>query len=353
MIDIICPFPWISSYTEPLGKIAVCCMMDRYNDGLKMDNGEFYTTYNSGIHDIRNHFTLKEIRKKMMNGEKPECCLDCYKREKYAKNRRLSYREKFPEFIDYINFTNNDGEIDIEKVPIKIYDLRMSNVCNLECFICKNGDTSTKSHLVNWARGDNKYLKDVMKNVSDIRELYITGGEPMMIKEHWKLLQKIIDEGFSKKINLRYNTNGSFMEKKMLNIWSKYKNVHVSFSIDSIGDDAKIVRKNSDWYTIQKNIDYFDLNAPDNVTSIINCTISILNLFTFQLVLDWFLEKKYKKIENICPNILFNPRALSICGRTSLWKPFVSQYNDMIHNEKKWVRNLYYAIEKAILTKIE
>lgn len=353
MIDILCPFPWIASYAEPLGKISVCCMMNKYNDGLKMDSGEIYTTYNSGIHDIRNHFVLKEIRKQMMKGVKPECCLNCYMREKYYKGRRISYREKFPEFIDYLKYTRSDGEIVVKKVPIKIYDLRMSNACNLECFTCKNGSTSTKSPLVNWASGDNKYLKQVISDASNIREMYITGGEPMMIKEHWVFLEKIIKTGFSNKIHLKYTTNGSFMKKKMFDIWSNYKSVHVTFSIDSIGDDAKIVRKNSNWNRIQKNIDYFDSNAPENFTSSINCTISILNLFTFHLVLLWFIEKKYKKIDIVCPNILFDPRALSIVGRTSLWKPFFNQYQDMIYSDKTWVKNFFYAIKNAIKTNIK
>ena len=49
-----------------------------------------------------------------------------------------------------------------------------------------------------------------------IEEIYLTGGEPLLIKEQYYLLEFIVKEGFASNIKIRYNTNITKYDKKVV-----------------------------------------------------------------------------------------------------------------------------------------
>ena len=43
----------------------------------------------------------------------------------------------------------------------------------------------------------------------DIKYFEFTGGEPFLITQHFDLLQRAVDSGYAKDIDIHYNTNGT------------------------------------------------------------------------------------------------------------------------------------------------
>lgn len=52
-----------------------------------------------------------------------------------------------------------------------------------------------------WYRG-NKLYDQLINKFDNINHLWFNGGEPTLIKEHYKFLQEFINNGKSKKISL-------------------------------------------------------------------------------------------------------------------------------------------------------
>ena len=49
-------------------------------------------------------------------------------------------------------------------------------------------------------------MKDFYEQVPTLRQLYWAGGESLIMEEHYEVLEKIIEMGYAKNIELRYNS---------------------------------------------------------------------------------------------------------------------------------------------------
>ena len=122
-----------------------------------------------------------------------------------------------------------------------------------------------------------------LEQIADIAHLItsikITGGEPMMMDNHYKLLDLLIDSGDAKHIQLRYQTNFTKFsrgEEAFFKYMKEFKSVAVHISIDSVGEYDEYIRKNGSTDTVDKNIDKLR-NLP-NVSFGIANTVSMLSI---------------------------------------------------------------------------
>ena len=56
-------------------------------------------------------------------------------------------------------------------------------------------------------------------NVPTLRQLYWAGGEALIMKEHYMVLEKIIEMGYAKNIEIRYNSNGLEWDDHLFDLW--------------------------------------------------------------------------------------------------------------------------------------
>jgi sulfatase maturation enzyme AslB (radical SAM superfamily) len=125
--------------------------------------------------------------------------------------------------------------------------------------------------------------------------LYFAGGEPLLIPEHYKILEFMVESGQSNDCILRYNSNGLELPKKLFDLWNHFKEVKFNFSIDAVGEKNDYIRYPSKWQTITKNLDILD-NTPDNVTVNIACAVQALNVLYIDELVEWKLSQNFKKI---------------------------------------------------------
>ena len=251
--DAICAAPWTHIYLHPDGEMWPCCTAHKLPYGNTNDDN-FLSVWNSDA--------AKKFRKDLLNGIKQECCEFCYNQEKHAGH---SLRTRLNE--DYGKYITKNLEPSLDN--IKYIDIRSSNICNMACVMC-NPYFSSKWHedykklYKDTSSFPKKFVNindDVKDTVLDILNdeldtVYFAGGEPLITPFHYEMLQKLIETGYSKNIELRYNTNLSTLKYKNIDIfdmWKNFKSVILQVSIDAIGEYAEYIRYGQSWDTILNN----------------------------------------------------------------------------------------------------
>lgn len=327
-----CPLPWIHLATRPNGDVRVCCTanasgageVDDKRAGLIKYNDMEMNLGNNTIEEVWNSESMKSIRLDMLNDRIPYSCKKCFVEESNGiVSKRQWETEVWSQRIDIISVvkkTSADGSL---PVNIPYFDLRLGNMCQLKCVMCSPHDSSSwikdwkqqypKYTIVNLKQdqGWNKdydytwYQKgsflDTMKTQAvNIKELYFAGGEPLLIPEHYKILEYMVETGSSENCVLRYNSNGVELPSKLFDLWKCFKSIKFNFSIDAIEDKNDYIRYPSKWNRIVQNLHILD-DTPENVTVNIAAAIQLLNICYLDELADWKINKKFKKI-NLAPH---------------------------------------------------
>ena len=351
--DSFCVLPWIHLATRPNGDMRICCVANAsgadtgdYTVGLvKMEDGKAANFENVSPREAFNSDFMKSVRKLMLKGEVPASCKKCYDEEsKGIASKRIwetaSWHLDELDIPALIKKTDEHGVIPFE---LKYLDLRLGHTCNLKCIMCSPHDSSLwvpehkkvypifQSPLLkkqmDWdqSKFNNKWFEtdlfwnDIHEQIPNITQLYFAGGEPLMIKEHKKLLKRIINEGRSKDISLRYNTNGILINDEMISIWEQFKKVKISVSMDAIGDRLNYIRYPTEFSVIEQNLHKLD-NTVDNIEVNIACAVQILNIKHIPDFIKWKLQQNFKKV-SFDKNIAGYTMGGGLMGAHLLWIP--------------------------------
>jgi pyruvate-formate lyase-activating enzyme len=312
-LSTYCPLPWQHLATHPHGGITLCCISD-HTDGLnrarnyKDGYDEFLDLNKKDINEHMNSDYYKEVRLQMLNNKKPQACMRCYEEEdKGIKSKRQHETEVFKHYSpDYASkLTKEDGSIDMD---LRFVELRLGNVCNVRCRTCNPASSSKwlddykdivqKADFVNkgylglnfpedfkWAEDDNFY-DDLYESAPNLELLYINGGEPTLIKQHWTYLQKLVDSGRSKNITLWYNINCTMLPPIALELWPEFKEARICLSIDDLEDRNAFIRTGTDWNAVLRTIEKLKQNENKLVLRITQ-TVSAYNYATLPEFFEW------------------------------------------------------------------
>lgn len=291
---------------------------DRKSDGSRT----FYNLNRDSITQILNSDSFKKIRLEMLNGEKPEACSGCYKAEEFGvPSKRNNESQKFGLSLDDLRTrTNSLGEI---TANIEYAELRLGNLCNLKCRTCNPNSSSkwnseygpmqeqlpfvTKYDLkadFNWAVNE-AFWADFLKNSKNLKLLYINGGEPTLIKQHWAFLEKLSELGISSNIEIKYNINMTYLPDNAFSIWKNFKSVYVGASVDDLAARNAYIRYGTEWKKILENL---RLIQSAGIGVAIEQTVSVYNIY----YLDEMTEFCAKENLGYGLNFVYDPDFLSI-----------------------------------------
>lgn len=324
-----CALPWIHLATRPNGDARLCCgsnasgaVTGDYTVGLvKNIDGKPANFAKDLPLDAFNNEYMKNIRKTMLEGKVPDSCAKCFEEESngVASKRIWEMYEWLHEDLDVeklVNETSPDGTV---PPVIRYLDLRLGHTCNLKCVMCSPHDSSrwvqdhkelvgvTKSPIIlkqidwNSQEFNNHWYEQpafwnqIYEQIPNIKHLYFAGGEPLMIKEHKLFLEEIIRRGYAKEITLRYNSNGTFVNQEIIDIWAKFKQVRYAFSIDDLRDRNYYIRHPAQWADVERSLWLLD-NTPDNIHVHIACAVQVLNIKNIVNFAKWKLSQNFKKI---------------------------------------------------------
>jgi organic radical activating enzyme len=258
----------------------------------------------------------------MLKGERPLACSGCYKDEDLGLvSKRMRENEIFKlNRDDLAKLTEPNGAIHSN---IEYAELRLGNLCNLKCRTCNPNSSSKWSSEYGtmqdtldfvrkydlkanfkWAESD-IFWKEFLASSKDLKQLYINGGEPTLIKQHWFFLERLVDLGLSTSIEIKYNINSTYLPQNAFNIWKNFKSVSVGVSIDDIDKRNSYIRHGSDWNEVIKNLLSIS-SAGFHVA--IEQTVSAYNVFYLD-EMEVFCEKNNL---GYGLNFVYDPEYLSI-----------------------------------------
>lgn len=327
MNKTFCPLPWIHLATRPNGDVRVCCtanasgadIEDEKQAGLVMHDGAVMNLRDHTIDEVWNSNFMKNTRLQMLQEKIPTSCTKCFEEEnKGIVSKRQWETVVWKDRVDInsiVSKTAPDGSLPVD---IPYFDLRLGNLCQLKCVMCSPHDSS--SWIKDWKLQYPKYktlelrqdqdwnrkfdytwyqkgsFLDTMKSQSQhIRELYFAGGEPLLIPEHYAILEFMVKSGASKNCILRYNSNGLELPDKLFTLWDKFKQVKFNFSIDAVGEKNDYIRYPSKWNQVVENLHKLD-STPDNIVVNIACAVQLLNVLYIPELVIWKQQQNFKKI---------------------------------------------------------
>lgn len=319
-----CVLPWMHVNFWPNGDVHHCCLGDWHNPMGNLRDGK--------PDDIVNNDKYKKLRLELLTGEKPKSCMRCFEREDVGANSMRNHHNEF--FQDSIpsvlKNTQPDGTVDNFK--FEYWDFRFSNLCNMKCRMCGSGFSSmwydeeielakagnglyqvqTNKKVMNAQDGANFSVKDWIKDkINDVKYVYFAGGEPLIMDEHYYILQTLIDSGRTD-VRIRYNTNLlklHFKHYDLVNMWNKFDFVQVNASIDDTGARAEYIRSGTVWKDIENNLQRL---AKTKVRLLVDCTTQLMNILT--------LPELYKRLNELgipanrvmLHNILQQPESFNV-----------------------------------------
>jgi organic radical activating enzyme len=292
---------------------------------IKNDRGHPSNLNTTSLKEAWNSDYMRNIRKHMINEEKPDSCIKCYKEEDAGVHSKRNWENKH--WADYYNFENVVAETHEDgTVPMKIsyFDLRMGTKCQLACVMCSPHDSSgwVKEHnkifpdikneslknsfswsnkgqvhgaTYNWYKNNDQFWNELNQQIPHFHQLYFAGGEPLIIKEHYQLLEDCIKNGTAKNILLRYNSNGIEWREDLFDLWKHFKKVKFHYSIDAHGKHNDYIRYPSQWQHQEEVFWKLD-ETPNNVEVTVATTIMLLNIGYIPEFVKWKVRQEFKKI---------------------------------------------------------
>jgi len=366
MSKSFCIMPWNNVSVDPDGSVKPCCISRDY---IKKSDGTKFNLGHDKIEDFYNSPDYIEIRQKMLSGETVPGCSQCTQIESYGKESKRIITNR--RFADQLNQTETTVKSDIE-----YFDLRFGNLCNLKCRSCiplnsSQLDKQVIEHpeLKKFYHNSNYNINDwyeteifdsnLFSNLSHIKLLYITGGEPSLIKKNFELLKKLIKEGYSKDISLIINSNLTNDKSDFFDLIVEFKKVSFYASVDGYDSVQEYLRYPSDWSQIDKNIQKLVERRADNIELKLAPVIQIVNLGSITDLFEYaekFNRQADKLVVDVFLNVLENPSYLNILhlpneykiecwNRIETWVNDKCQYqSELFHSQLETLKNICFAV---------
>ena len=226
----------------------------------------------------------------------------------------FEYSGRGEEIVKRIEKSKRNG-FRVEDSPMYL-DFRLGNMCNLKCRMCQpqNSSQINKEYVkiekadpesaqfikdnFTWGQfaenitpweDDPEFLRQVEEWLPGVNKLYFTGGEPTIIERVYWIMEKCVEMGIAKDIELVFNSNMTNIQKRFLNLVEQFKDVLMCISVDAYGSENEYIRGASHWSRVEKNLRKY---CASNVigTVLFSPVIQIYNVLTIGKLLDFCEE---------------------------------------------------------------
>jgi MoaA/NifB/PqqE/SkfB family radical SAM enzyme len=170
--------------------------------------------------------------------------------------------------------------------------MRWRNTCNLACVYCAPELSSTwaKELNVDIAVDETQLAKTkqyVLENAPKLKNVYLAGGEPLLMKENVELLDRL-----DPSCEVRINTNLTNLKSPVYERASKFRNVHWTVSVETMGAEFEYIRYGAKWDTFIENLQ--TIAQLDHRISF-NMLWFVLNPYTVFDTVDYFTSLGYNQ----------------------------------------------------------
>jgi len=243
----ICALPWTGFELEPDGHIKNCIIS-------KDKIGNINHTH---IRDILSGRKNIDLKRSMLLDKKPHNCAGCHLQEDKRSDlssisSRLYYLKEIGAKTDLSLYD------DVKNFSLKHVDLRWTNSCNQACVYCEPKYSSKwalelKEKIKSKTESRQEVKDFVFENVTELENIYLAGGEPMLMKENYEFLKLLSEK--NPDCNIRVNTNLSTTGTGIFDLLCSFKNVQWTVSVETIEQQYEYVRHHGSWNDFVKNLD--------------------------------------------------------------------------------------------------
>lgn len=339
------------------------------------------TPHKVTIEELKNNYKAlhntqfkKQQMQKMLDGERPAECDYCWRAEDSGNISDRVYKSSTQWARNKLNEVLENKTADVNPAYLEI---SFSNVCNFKCAYCspdlsspwyeeidKYGPYPTSMNYNNfdWFKQTGKMpIKHTDPNpyvdafwqwwpelYTSLNTLRLTGGEPLLSKDVWKMLD-YIEENPNKELIFAINTNlcvhDAFIDKiieKTNNISKHTKEFQFFTSGEAIGPAAEYIRYGLDYKQWTTNLEKV-LDNTDVIVAVMT-TVNLTSVTTYADFIRYILDLRGKYNKNatfnkvqFMTNFLRWPDFLSLQILDNNTKEqFSKDINDLIKERGKW-----------------
>lgn len=335
--QVYCTAPWNGITIRENGDIKTCCVGQ-----ITLGN-----ISEIPIQNIQNSKKLLEIQNNFIKGGVDhKNCSKCLLEEK----------QSLPSLRDYYNRYYHVSSLD--RLSLKVIDIRWSNICNLQCMYCSPMfssiwasalDIKSKTRIDD---SDYDQVADwIIAHSSDLRELMLVGGEPLLMKQNYKILNQIpLDTKITIITNLSYNLQELPCIESLL---ARKNNLVWNVSLENTAKQFEYVRNKAAWAQVEQNLLFLNEHFPNIVS--VNFVYSMFSAFDIDITIKKLLALGVKKF-NLIPidsnrtmDVFLMPQQIKEVALEKLKQAFVIHQNT-IHPDDIHYFNIfgYKEIEKAL-----
>lgn len=306
--ETFCLLPFTHMATKTDGDLKLCCR-----------SWPVGNINNTTMKELWNSDKYKEVRRMLLNGEKPKECDACWRHEKIGvRSMRQRYNKtRTKQYLPAVDKMSDDFTMPFE---IPVIEAKLSNFCNLKCRMCHPLDSTSWSkdwksieHLMQKANGStynkvkeydlttkpyisayekNEEFWDEFKQLAPfLQRIEFAGGEPLIDPLHYKVLHILKEYG--ENIEIKYSTNLTKLNYKkdsVEELWNYFKGIQLNISIDGVYDVYDYIRQPGNYETVKENIVKI---AKHPKISYIGAaiTLQVYNSFSIPEMIDEFVEE--------------------------------------------------------------
>jgi organic radical activating enzyme len=273
---------------------------------------------------LHNTAQKKLEREQMQRGERPAGCEYCWKIEDIGRDnisdrvyKTVIYTDELLEKA-YVEPASND-------VDLRTLEISFDRTCNFGCSYCNPAFSSTwvrdidtlgpytglvsdgRNHFTH-SHGSSQLYKFSETNpyieaffawwenglASSLQELRLTGGEPLMSRETWKLIDWFTANSTEMKFAINSNLGAKDeLISRLIDATHDIRHFHLYTSNESVGAHSEYIRDGLTWNTWVGNVEQILRDAELEGFHMM-CTINALCLDTLPEFLDQCVEWKLK-----------------------------------------------------------
>jgi sulfatase maturation enzyme AslB (radical SAM superfamily) len=268
MREWYCPLPFRHVFVDSTG-VSPCCQTARQPTSLGDWHQDPY---------------LSRIQQSFRDNQVDPDCQGCQHNE-----HAFGHSLRLDALRDYDNKQ-------FDSLAVDFVDYRANNFCNFKCRSCDSvfsngiaaevrqhpelGDfySQVPSKTVSMHTSNKEWI---LKNLSGIRRLMFTGGEPTIIPEVREIIEQIVHKQY-KHLQIMITSNGSFVDDFWRDLTSEHHNLHWTISVDAVGAAAAVIRHGSDWQRVKDNVEWL---AQHSQSLDINTVVTNLNVLQLKPLL--------------------------------------------------------------------
>jgi radical SAM protein with 4Fe4S-binding SPASM domain len=258
--EYFCAAAWTALYLDTDGTVDFCCTANNRLGNIKEQS----------IQEILNGTRAREIRTRMINNQRVEGCVACWRQDP-AHRMQTFFNNKYVHQQPIGGARAPDADLNSDfyqsstATKLKYLDLRWNNTCNFACIYCGEKYSSLWSEenhrhqglipiTTKATREDKQVMReDLSGTFADVDWIYFAGGEPLAIKENIGILDQL--HAVNPSCTLQINTNLSMLDgNPMFDRLKKFSNVRWMVSGETMGDVFEYVRWPGNWSMFTHNI---------------------------------------------------------------------------------------------------